>query len=227
MADSLILWDIDGTLVNMDNAGERALLTSIKELYARDLGEKLPVDLKGRTDTSIARDLLAFLGVADGPEEVTRFTSTYLSHLPTSMPAGKARVLAGIHNALEAIHAHPEIHQALLTGNLEAGAKLKLSYLDLWKYFEFGAFADDSHLRNELGPFALARAMEKLGITFPPERVWIIGDTPHDIACGKAIGAKTIAVATGSFAIAELSALNPTHTFADLSDTQALLGVIL
>jgi len=227
MADSLILWDIDGTLVNMDRAGERALLLAIKELYARDLGADLPVDLRGRTDTSIAGDLLAFLDVAATPEERKKFQQGYLDRLPATMPAGKARVLLGIHDALEAIHAHPEIHQALLTGNLEAGAKLKLSFLDLWKYFEFGAYADDSHLRDELGPFALARAKEKLGITFPPERVWIIGDTPHDIACGKAIGAKTIAVATGAFSVAELSALNPTYTFADLSDTRALLDVVL
>jgi phosphoglycolate phosphatase-like HAD superfamily hydrolase len=147
--------------------------------------------------------------------------------MPATMPAGKARVLAGIKEALDAVHAHPEIHQALLTGNLKEGAKLKLSFLGLWDYFEFGAFADDSHVRDELGPFALARAKEKLGIVFPPQRVWIIGDTPHDIACGKAIGAKTIAVATGAFSVAELSALNPTHTFADLSDTRALLKVVL
>jgi phosphoglycolate phosphatase len=227
MADTLILWDIDGTLVYMDRAGERALIASIKHLYQRDLGEKLPVDLRGRTDTSIMRELLAHLEIAGGPEEEKRFRETYLSYLPATMPGGNARVLAGIHDALKAIHAHAEIHQALLTGNIEAGAKLKLSFLGLWNYFEFGAFADDSHIRNELGPFALRRAKEKLGIDFPPERVWIIGDTPHDVACGKAIGAKTIAVATGAFSMAELSALNPTHTFADFSDTQALLNAVL
>ena len=227
MAESLILWDIDGTLVHVDRAGERALLLTIKELYQRDLGASLPVDLRGRTDTSIMRDLLAHLGVPGSLEEEQRFRRTYLSHMPKTLPAGNARVLAGIREALDAIHAHPEIHQALLTGNLKEGARLKLSFLGLWEYFEFGAFADDSAIRDELGPFALARAKEKLGIEFPPERVYIIGDTPHDIACGKAIGAKTIAVATGAFSVEQLSALNPTHTFKDLSDTQALLRVIL
>jgi phosphoglycolate phosphatase len=226
MADSLLLWDIDGTLVSMDRAGERALLLAIKELYERDLGLTLPVDLRGRTDTSIIRDLLAFLGVPGNREEEERLKLAYLSHLPRTMPAGKARVLDGVREALDAVHAHTEIHQALLTGNLREGARLKLSYLGIWHYFEFGAFAEDSHLRDELGPFALARAKEKLGIEFPPDRVWIIGDTPHDIACGKAIGAKTIAVATGAFSVEQLSALNPTHTFADLSDTRALLSVI-
>jgi phosphoglycolate phosphatase len=227
MADSLLLWDIDGTLVHMDRAGERALLVAMKDLYQRDLGTHLPVDLRGRTDTSIMRDLLAFLGVPVTLDEEKRFQLAYLAGMPATMPAGKARVLAGIREALDAVHAHPEIHQALLTGNLKEGARLKLSFLGLWDYFEFGAFADDSHIRDELGPFALARAEESLGIKFPPERVYIIGDTPHDIACGKAIGAKTIAVATGAFSVEELAALNPTHTFADLSDTQALLKVVL
>ncbi len=227
MRDSLLLWDIDGTLVYMDRAGERALLVAIQELYGRDLGPHLPVDLRGRTDTSICRDLLAHLGVPATAGEQERLQLAYLSHMPATMPAGNARVLAGIREALDAVHGHPEIHQALLTGNLKEGARLKLSYLGLWDYFEFGAFADDSHIRDELGPFALARAEESLGIKFPPERVYIIGDTPHDIACGKAIGAKTIAVATGAFSVEQLAALNPTHTFADLSDTQALLKVIL
>ena len=227
MADSLILWDIDGTLVYMDRAGERALLLAIKELYGRDLGAELPVDLRGRTDTSIARDLLAFLEVPHSFEEESRFRRAYLEHMPLSLPAGKARILAGVREALDAIHAHPEIHQALLTGNLKEGAKLKLEYLGLWEYFEFGAFANDSHLRDELGPFALRRAKEKLGIDFPPERVFIIGDTPHDIACGQAIGAKTIAVATGNFSVAQLEKYQPTCALPDLSDTASLLRLVL
>jgi phosphoglycolate phosphatase len=227
MRDSLLLWDIDGTLVYMDRAGERALLIAIRELYGRDLGDHLPVDLRGRTDTSICRDLLAFLEAPATPEEEARFRAAYLDLLPTTLPMVRPHLKPGIPEVLDAVHAHPEIHQALLTGNLKEGARLKLSYLGLWKYFEFGAFADDSAIRDELGPFALARAKEKLGIEFPPERVYIIGDTPHDIACGKAIGAKTIAVATGAFSVEQLSALNPTHTFKDLADTEALLGVIL
>lgn len=227
MRDSLLLWDIDGTLVYMDRAGERALLIAIRELYQRDLGDHLPVDLRGRTDTSILRDLLTFLEVPVTSGEEARFRAAYLDLLSTTLPIVRPHIKPGILAALKAVHAHPEMHQALLTGNLKEGARLKLSHLGLWKYFEFGAFADDSHIRDDLGPFALARAKEKLGIEFPPERVYIIGDTPHDIACGKAIGAKTIAVATGAFSVEKLSALNPTYTFKDLSDTEALLKVIL
>ena len=143
------------------------------------------------------------------------------------MPAGKARVHAGIREALDAVHAHPEIHQGLLTGNQKEGARLKLSHLDLWHYFEFGAYAEDSHIRDELGPFALARAKEKLGIDFPPDRVWIIGDTPHDIACAQAIGANSIGVATGSFLPEELAACGATHVLRDLTDTDAFLRIVL
>jgi phosphoglycolate phosphatase-like HAD superfamily hydrolase len=227
MRDALLLWDIDGTLVNMDRAGERALLLAIKELYQRDLGVNLPIDLRGRTDTSIVRDLLAFLEIPGNPEEEKRMQRAYLTHMPKTLPAGQARVLAGIREALTAVAAHPELHQALLTGNLREGAKLKLSFLGLWDYFEFGAFADDSYDRDDLGPFALARAEAKLGLKFPPERVYVIGDTPHDVACGKAIGAQTIAVATGAFSVEELKAMNPTHVFKDLSDTRALLDTVL
>lgn len=227
MSASLLLWDIDGTLVCTDRAGERSLLLLIRDLYQRDLKDKLPVALQGRTDTSIIRDIFDYLGVPHTPEEALRFQKAYLALLPKTLSAGKARLQPGIREALDAVHAHPEIHQGLLTGNIEEGARLKLSHLDIWHYFEFGAYADDSSIRNELGPFALRRAREKLGIDFAPENVYIIGDTPHDIACGKAIGAKTIAVATGSFAVAELEAEKPTHTFQDLADTQALLKVIL
>lgn len=227
MNPSLLLWDIDGTLVDMDRAGERALLQLIKETYEHDFQQQLPIDLRGRTDTSIMRDLLTHLKIDVTPAAAEKFKNEYLALLPITLPAGKARLQPGIQKALDAIAAHPEIHQALLTGNLREGARLKLGHLGIWNYFEFGAFADDSSNRNELGPFALRRAKEKLGLDFPPDRVWIIGDTPHDIACGKAIGAKTIGVATGSFSVAELEACQPTVVFADLSDTQALLNAVL
>jgi phosphoglycolate phosphatase-like HAD superfamily hydrolase len=226
MRESLVLWDIDGTLIDTAKAGERALLRLMRDSYERDFGEQLPVALAGRTDSSIIADLMRHLELEADPQVALAMQKTYLTLLAQTLPTGKARLHPGIREAVEAIHTHPEIHQALLTGNLREGSRLKLTHLDLWRYFEFGAFADDSSVRNELGPFALKRAKETLGIDFPPERVWIIGDTPHDIACGKAIGAQTIGVATGSFSVAELKAHHPTHVFADLSDTRELLRVI-
>jgi phosphoglycolate phosphatase-like HAD superfamily hydrolase len=226
MRDSLLLWDIDGTLVCTDRAGERALLEILRAVYHRDFGGKLPVQLAGRTDTSIFRDLLSHLPQDAGPGAAARFRDAYLALLPQMLQAGRAKLHPGIQAALDAVRAHPHIHQALLTGNLREGARLKLSHLGIWNYFEFGAYADDSANRNELGPFALARAREKLGLDFPPDRVWIIGDTPHDIACGQAIGAKTIAVATGSFTTAQLAEHHPTHVLENLADTAAFLKLI-
>jgi len=222
---TLILWDIDQTLVNMDRAGERALLQMIRETYQRDFQEQLPVDLRGRTDTSIMRDLLAHIRVEATPAEAEKFRNQYLALLPVTLPKGNARVLPGVRAALDAVAAHPELHQGLLTGNLREGARLKLAHVGIWSYFEFGAFADDSSDRNELGPVALRRAKEKTGIDFPPERVWIIGDTPHDIACAKAIGANSIGVATGTFLPEDLTACGATRVFRDLSDTPALLNL--
>lgn len=223
MRETLVLWDIDGTLVTTGRSGERALLALVRELYQRDLGDRLPVEIAGRTDRLIVRDLLAFLQRPVTEEEIARAHAAYLAGLPQALSLGQSKLLPGIGRALAAIHQHPAIHQALLTGNLKEGARLKLTHMEIWHYFEFGAFADDSADRNQLGPFALARARESLGIDFPPERVWIIGDTPHDIACGKAIGAKTIAVATGGYPLAALQKHHPTHAFEDLSGTEELV----
>lgn len=228
MKQSLLLWDIDGTLVNTDRSGERSLIALLRDLYAREFGGDLPaMEVQGCTDTKIMLDLLALIGQSATDAEVARFRAAYLSGLATALPLGRARVLPGINEALKIVESHLTIHQALLTGNLREGARLKLSHLHLWKYFQFGAFADDSADRNELGPVALARARQNLGVDFPPDQVWIIGDTPRDIACGKAIGAKTIAVATGSYGLAELEKHTPTCVLPDLSNTDALLRLVL
>jgi phosphoglycolate phosphatase-like HAD superfamily hydrolase len=104
---------------------------------------------------------------------------------------------------------------------------LKLSHYGVWEFFEFGAFADDHHDRNELGHFARARALEIHGEDFPPERIYVIGDTPKDIACGKAIGAKTVAIATGNYSLQELSSHQPDFVFADFSETDLVLEALL
>ena len=116
---------------------------------------------------------------------------------------------------------HPGVVQGLLTGNLRRGAETKLGFHGLWDYFPIGAFADDSEVRNELGPHALRRARGHWGVDFPSERVWIVGDTPHDIACARAFGARVLAVATGNYRIAELAAHNPDAVLEHLGDTAA------
>ena len=127
---------------------------------------------------------------------------------------------------VDTLRARPQVALALLTGNLERGAEIKLSYYGVWGYFEFGAYADDHCDRNRLGPFAQARAKERLGVEFPPERIFVLGDTPHDITCGRAIGAKTVAIATGGYTHEQLAAHQPDFLFDDLSDVSGVLAAL-
>lgn len=121
----------------------------------------------------------------------------------------------------------PDIHLGLLTGNWIRGAELKLEYFDLWKYFEFGAFADDEMDRNKLVPHALRRAEEKFGIRPQRDRVYVIGDTPRDIQCARPHGATAVAVATGDYSLAELRAERPDFLFTDFGDVEKVLKIFV
>jgi phosphoglycolate phosphatase-like HAD superfamily hydrolase len=110
---------------------------------------------------------------------------------------------------------------------MRRGAQAKLSHHGLWEFFRFGAFADDSEQRNELGPHALRRALEHHGVNFAADDVWVIGDTPHDIACGKIIGARTLAVGTGGTSLDRLRACEPTAAIENLADTALVLRLLL
>ncbi|MFI5357116.1 MAG: HAD family hydrolase [Opitutales bacterium] len=222
----LILWDIDGTIIVSHGAGFRAMERGFRERFGKscDLGK---IDWAGRTDSWITREVLRHNELPATPENIQAYLEAYLAVLPEELarsPQGK--VLPGVLELLETLHRHPDVAQGLLTGNLQRGAELKLTHYRVWHYFEFGAFADDSPLRNDLGPHALRRAGARHGVAFTPGQTFIIGDTPHDIACGKVIGAQTIAVATGHYSLADLQAHAPTAAFADFSDTAAFLRTV-
>ena len=221
----LLLWDIDGTLICSGRAGERALVRAMKKIHGIDT-DLAWVDFRGRTDALIARNLYAHHKLDPHPQSLHDFLEAYLAFLPEEMRTPSGKTLPGILDILEKVRLRPDLRQGLLTGNLSRGAQIKLEHYQVWHYFEFGAFADDSPIRNELGPHALRRAREKFNREFPPENVFIIGDTPHDIACGKIIGAKTIAVATGGFSLEDLRAHHPTALLADFQDVDAFFGVI-
>ncbi len=223
--NTLLLWDIDGTLIVAGGAGERALVTALQQAFGIT-GTLADIELAGRTDRWIARRVLAKFAVPDTPENIVRYLDQYLRALPREMSNPQARTLPGVPELLAAVARHPDMAQGLLTGNLRRGAEIKLGHHELWAHFAFGAFADDGELRNELGPHALRRAAAHHRVDFPVDRVFVIGDTPHDVACGKAIGARTIAVATGRHSVAELRACEPTAVFPTLADTAAVLAVI-
>jgi phosphoglycolate phosphatase-like HAD superfamily hydrolase len=222
----LLLFDIDGTLITSGGAGEGALKDAMKGRFGvqEDLQGIL---LAGATDARIARELLAKHGIEASAENVTALLDEYLQHLSGRMPLHAGRLLPGIIPVLEALEKHPEAVLALLTGNLTRGAQIKLTHYGVWKFFEFGAFADDHHDRNELGKVARARALEKHGIEFPAEQIFVIGDTPRDIECGRAIGARTVAIATGHYSLPELAEHRPDFLFQDFSDTALVLECLL
>lgn len=221
----LILWDIDGTLIRTNRAGIAALVRAFAQVHGRE-PDMASIEVSGRTDRWIIARMLEAHGITPSPENTHTILEGYLQLLHGEIAARPGRVLPGIVELLETLHQRDDVVQALLTGNVERGARIKLEHFRVWHYFAFGAFGDDSALRNDLGPHALRRARERHAIDFAPEHTFVIGDTPHDIECGKAIGARTIGVATGTFSLEQLAAHAPTAVFADFADTAAFLRTI-
>ena len=223
-AKRLLLWDIDGTLITTGAAGQSAIALATAKRF--EGGELHGVEIAGRTDIGIAHQILEKYKAPVTNESVHSLLDLYVEFLTAQLPQGKGRVLPGVRELLEHAANSPDQTLGLLTGNLERGAKLKLEQYRLWHFFAFGAFADDHHDRNELGAFALARAFEATGIRFAPSQVDVIGDTGHDIKCGKAIGARTVAVATGSWSRAQLAEHDPDFLFDDLSKVDDVIQTL-
>jgi phosphoglycolate phosphatase len=222
----LLLWDIDGTLIASGGAGMRALQAALRNVFGID-GSLADIDFAGRTDTWIMRAVFGKFGLSVTPQNFTRFFEGYVAALPAELHNPQARVLPGVREILQAAAAQGAVAQGLLTGNMRRGAEVKLAHHGLWEHFDFGAFGDDSEFRNELGPHAVRRALERHGVNFAADAVWVIGDTPHDIACGKIIGARTLAVATGGATLDQLREYQPTAVVEDLADTSSVLGLLL
>jgi len=221
----LFLFDIDGTLIASGGAGEHSLKLAVRERFGADDSLR-DVEIAGRTDRLITLNIFKKYGIEPTPEHMADFMDCYLGHLAAELPRKDGRVLPGIIELLDALKARPHVALALLTGNLVRGAELKLTHYGMWHYFEFGAFADDHTERNRLGPVAQARALERHGIHFSPQRTFVIGDTPHDITCGRAINAKTVAIATGGFSREALAEHEPDFLFEDLADVRAVLAAL-
>lgn len=222
---TLFLWDIDGTLILSGGAGVRAMKKALYNVFQVN-GLIDDIDFSGRTDPWIIRQIFSRFDVPATPPNFARYFEAYLEALPAEMKNPEARVLPGVRTILQEAAERGEVAQGLLTGNLRRGAELKLGHHGLWHYFPFGAYADDSEVRNELGPHALRRARERHGVEFSPDRVWVIGDTPRDVACAHAFGANCMAVATGGFSSSDLAAHSPAAVLPDLSDPSAFWAAV-
>jgi phosphoglycolate phosphatase-like HAD superfamily hydrolase len=201
----LYLFDIDGTLVDTGGAGMTALVEATREVFGED-GPAL--DLAGATDLGIVIGIHRHFEVQPTRERIEGYLAIYLKRLDWNLAHGgfKGRVLDGAVDLLDALALRSYTAIGLLTGNIASGAASKVRHFGLSSYFAFGAYGCDHHDRNELGPIALKRAAAHAGRDFLPGETWIIGDTPKDIACARAIGARCLAVATGSFNAEQLSA---------------------
>ncbi|HVU35487.1 MAG TPA: HAD family hydrolase [Opitutaceae bacterium] len=221
----LLLWDIDGTLIASGGAGMRALTVALRRVFGID-GSLADIDFAGRTDRWIIREVFRKFSLPATEENFARYFEGYVAALPAELANPNARVLPGVQEVLRAAAAHGQIAQGLLTGNMRRGAQVKLAHHGLWEHFPFGAFADDSEFRNDLGPHAVRRAREHHRVEFAAANVWVIGDTPHDIACGKVIGARTLALATGGYSLDHLRSHAPTLVLDDLADTATVLKAL-
>jgi phosphoglycolate phosphatase len=220
-----LLFDIDGTLVNTGGAGVMSLRNLVQRRFgvADDLHD---IEIAGKTDRAIIRDILRKYDTPATEENISEFAETYIDDLRRELPNCRGHVLPGIGELLQRLQSSPHIVLALLTGNLRLGAQLKLEHYGLWHFFDFGAFADDHHDRNRLGAFARLRAREKHGHDFDSADVDVIGDTGHDIACGKAFGARTIAVASGSWPGERLETCAPDFLFDDFADVEKVVATL-
>lgn len=213
----LLLFDIDGTLITSGGAGEQALKDAVTAAFGKAFNLE-GIELAGRTDAAIAARILDKIGVEPTPANLTALLDAYLTNLEIRLKQKQGAILPGILPLLEALRTRRHLTIALLTGNLSKGAELKLTHYGLWHFFEFGAYADDDHDRNKLGPVAHERARAARGMPFAARDVYVIGDTPHDIACGRAIDAVTVAVATGNYSREALAAHSPDFLYNDLVD---------
>ncbi len=200
----LYLFDIDGTLLDTGGAGMAALHETAHEVFGN---EGPALDLAGSTDLAIVAQIFGHFQVEPTPEQLSNYFEIYLGRLIRNLSNGSfaGKVCPGVGSFIAELSARPDATLGLLTGNTASGAAAKVQHFGLDQHFAFGAYGDDDADRNKLGPIALARAATHTGKNFTAAETWIIGDTPKDIACAHAFGARCLAVATGSFSADQLS----------------------
>ena len=225
----LVLFDIDGTLLWTDGAGRRA----IRQALLDEAGTAGPIEsyrFDGKTDPQIVRELLTLAAHPAARDEarLQAVCGRYVELLAAELarPTQRTTLLPGITELLAALGDEEAAGRAL-TGNLERGAALKLRSAGLEPgRFRVGAYGSDSRQRPDLPAVAARRAAALAGRTFAGEDIVIVGDTPDDVACGRPVGARAVAVATGFYDVAALRAAGAAHVFATLADTAAVLDAI-
>jgi phosphoglycolate phosphatase-like HAD superfamily hydrolase len=224
----LLLFDIDGTLLDTGGAGAGALLDAAESVFGVRREDLPPLDLAGATDGGVIRKLFDDARHEFGEEKAQAFREYYLVRLKERLqhPGFTGRLLGGVAPLLSRLDQSNGFSIGLLTGNLRRGAQFKLDRFGIAHHFADGGFGDDGEHRNDLGPIAVRRMERATGHSFPSEKVIVIGDTPKDIACAHAMGARCLAVATGKFDRVSLTPFEPWMLLDDLADEERVLKVL-
>lgn len=227
----LILWDVDGTLVRVGSASLAAFNAAVRTAVGRDPGTH-GVRFSGKTDPEIAREILATMALSDHE------TATHVSRVVRALEdtlrdaVGEMRreggIVSGVQEVLSRLADDPSVVQTVLSGNIEPNARLKLQVfgLDRWFDFELGAYGSDHHDRAELVEIALGKVERAHSYRPEPSHVWVVGDTPRDLACARAGGAHCLLVATGWTPLSELLEAGADAVFPNLTDTDAVVRVL-
>lgn len=221
---NVLLFDIDGTLIDAGGAGQAAMEAALAE----EFGAHRPVtgiSTAGRTDRAIAIDLFEFHGVEFNDTHWDRYLKSYFRLLPGSLQTRQGVILPGVVTLIEQLAAREDVLLGLLTGNFSNGAQLKLAHYGLASHFRLGGYGDAHLDRDDVAREALNVVKGHLP-SIEPDKIWVIGDTPSDIRCGRAIGAKVLAVGTGIFSVNQLEPHRPDVLLSDLSQPETWLQVV-
>lgn len=217
----LILFDIDGTLIDSGGAGTRSLDLALKELFSIDNAFQ-GISMAGKTDTQIIKEGLLKHGIQVNGN-IDAVITAYLKYLRKEINNDRKHVKPGIYNLLYTLSFIKDIGSGLLTGNLESGARIKLEPFKLNEYFPSGAFGSDDEDRNNLLPVAVKRFEELFRRKIDIDNCIVVGDTPRDVECAHIYGAMCIGVATGPYPIDTLIEAGADYVVQDLSDQNTLL----
>lgn len=228
----LVLWDVDGTLVSAGQAARDAFYDAVSAVLGRDGIDREAVRMSGKTDPQIALEILATIAVEE--REARRHLPAVLRELEGNLERARGlirsagRAMPGAEAVLRRLYETPGVVQTVLSGNLRANARLKLSAfgLDRWLDLELGAYGSDAEDRNELVPVALDNVERRSGTRLSGDEVWVVGDTARDLEAARAGGVRCLLVATGRPTFAELKAAGPDALFRDLTDADAV-GTLL
>jgi phosphoglycolate phosphatase-like HAD superfamily hydrolase len=227
----LVLWDIDGTLLRGGGVARDVFDVAVTAVLGRHPGDHR-IRMGGKTDPQIALEILAFAALEDA--EATEHLPAVLAELERGLAAAAdelrahGHVLPGVPEVLRALDADPDLRSTVLTGNTEANAAVKLAAFELtpWVDLEIGAYGSDDRDRTALVPIALERARRLRGLQLDPEDVWVVGDTPRDLACARAGGVRCALVATGHVPLEELRVTDADAVLEDLADVDAVVKLL-